>query len=136
MYRFYGNENIGPEIKKLYDELSRCWCRGTCASRMRESWSEENRTLGQCSITSFLVQDLLGGRVLGVPLEGGGVHCFNEIDGVFFDLTSEQFGENAKDLVYTDRFPQKREDHFKDGDKYERYLLLSRRFKELRADRD
>lgn len=124
MYKFYGNERVTSEIRALYDAFVKCWCAETCSPRMRESWSESNKTLGQCSITSFIVQDLLGGRVLGVSLGGGAYHCINEIDGVKFDLTSEQFEGDGRVLDYENTPEQSREAHFADADKYERYLLL------------
>ena len=76
-YVFYGHENADvpaqskryPGIgtpKDLYDILSGVWCAYTCAPRMRSEWSPENRTLGQCSITAFLAQDIFGGKVYGV----------------------------------------------------------------------
>ena len=73
-YRFYGADDallprIVPEYKgiddpyKLYDALEKIWCADTCAPRMRDEWSPANKTLGQCSITAFLVQDIFGGKV-------------------------------------------------------------------------
>lgn len=128
MAGFYGSERVRPEIRALYGKLLGCWCADTCAERMRDRWSEDDPTLGQCSITSFLVQDIYGGRVFGIPLPEGGFHCFNEVGGIVFDLTSEQFGEKAGRLDYTLRYEQKREDHFSDPDKLRRYLLLKKRF--------
>ena len=63
-YKFYGSENcdcaqINKEYKEikspkdLYDALSNIWCRYSCAPRLRNSWNETNKTLGQCSITDF-----------------------------------------------------------------------------------
>ena len=118
-----GWERVGDQ-RALYDLLCGIWCRESCAPRLRDRWSEDNRTLGQCSITSFLVQDIYGGEVYGVPLAGGGYHCYNVVNGVRFDLTSEQFGEEK--LVYDDKHPQSREEHFSDMEKYDRYLLLKR----------
>ncbi len=108
----------------LYGALTHVWSKKTCAPRLRPQWSKDNMTVGQCSITSFLVQDLFGGEVYGVPLKEGGYHCFNVVDGHLFDLTSEQFGEEAKNLDYSLKYPQQREEHFKDQDKYNRYLEL------------
>lgn len=122
---FYGSENAPREVRGLYEKLLSCWSRETCAPRFRPDWSESDPTLGQCSITSFLVQDILGGAVWGVPLEDGGYHCFNEALGCRFDLTSEQF---KAPLDYSAAVPQQREAHFADRDKYERYLLLKSRF--------
>ena len=132
-YRFYGSNSpevipIDKDYKTIknqydmYDILSSLWSADTCAPRMRGDWSKENMTLGQCSITSFLIQDIFGGKVYGVPLEGGGYHCFNVVNDALFDLTSEQF-KNVK-LEYTLNYEQSREEHFKDLDKYHRYLLL------------
>ena len=124
MYKFYGNERVPSQIRSLYDAFSECWCAETCSPHFREKWSESNKTLGQCSITAFIVQDLLGGRVLGVSLGSGAYHCINEIGGIKFDLTSEQFEGDGRALDYENTPEQSREAHFADADKYERYLLL------------
>ena len=130
MGHFYGQENAAPEIHGLYEELWELWSVDTCAPRLRPDWSPENRTLGQCSITAFLVQDLLGGKVFGIPLEDGSVHCFNEAMGCVFDLTSEQFGDKV--LNYENRPEQSREEHFADAGKRQRYELLKARLLEAR----
>ncbi len=143
-YRFYGWETADvspltdeyPAIRTprdMYDALLDCWCAETCAPRMRGDWSKDNPTLGQCSITSFLVQDLFGGRVYGIPLEEGGVHCFNEAGGRVFDLASEQFGERT--LCYENTPEQCREEHLKDPDKKARYELLKKLFTERAGKR-
>jgi RimJ/RimL family protein N-acetyltransferase len=131
-YRFYGwkiadiKEKHGLTPRDCYDLLSGIWCAGTCAPRMRENWTPENKTLGQCSITAFLLQDLYGGRVYGVPLSDGNFHCFNVVDGCTFDLTSEQFGDTALD--YADGPEQFRETHFAKEEKRLRYEDLKARF--------
>ena len=131
-YAFYGWQNADVksinkdfEIKDprvLYDILSNIWCEYTCAPRLRKDWSENNKTLGQCSITAFLVQDIFGGEVYGIPQPSGGFHCFNVVDGKLFDLTSEQFDETPD---YADFTLQSREKHFSDEVKRERYDYLT-----------
>ena len=108
--------------RDLYDALLGLWCADTCAPRMRGDWTADNPTLGQCSITAFLVQDIFGGKVYGVPLKDGSVHCFNVVDGHRFDLTSQQFGD-AK-LKYDDCPEQLREVHFAKAEKRQRYEKL------------
>ena len=76
--------------RDLYDLLSDIWCADTCAPRMREGWSKENKTLGQCSITAFLAQDIFGGEVYGILRSDGNYHCYNVIGDCVFDLSSEQ----------------------------------------------
>ncbi|MBR5345933.1 MAG: alpha/beta hydrolase [Clostridia bacterium] len=129
---FYGRyiadarDRKGRTPAQVYDLLTRAWCAETCAPRMRPDWSEQNRTLGQCSITAFLAQDLFGGKVYGVPLGDGNFHCFNVVDGCAFDLTSEQFGDEQLDYVHAEE--QSREVHFAKEEKYHRYLLLKEKF--------
>lgn len=48
-----------------------------------------------------------------------------------FDLTSEQFGDEALD--YTQNPEQHRKDHFAKEEKYQRYLLLKKRLEGLRG---
>ncbi|MBR5427460.1 MAG: hypothetical protein IK118_03860 [Clostridia bacterium] len=130
-YNFYGwetadiREKHGLTPRDCYDLLSGIWCAETCAPRMRPDWTPENKTLGQCSITAFLMQDLFGGRVYGVPLGDGNFHCFNVVGGCVFDLTSEQFGETV--LNYDNRPEQFRETHFAKKEKRLRYEDLKAR---------
>lgn len=133
MYNFYGHENatckaINNEYKgivtpiDLYDALSKIWCADTCAPRMRGDWTPDNKTLGQCSITSFLAQDIFGGEVRGIALGDGNYHCYNVVGECVFDLTSEQFD---KKLEYrSDDKIQTREGHFAKLEKKERYEML------------
>ena len=88
---------------------------------MRENWTKENKTLGQCSITAFLMQDIFGGKVYGIKLKDGNYHCFNVLDDCIFDLTSEQFTEK---LDYNDCYEQDRNVHFQKIEKKNRYLYL------------
>ena len=140
-YKFYGWEQatvlpVNDEYKNvgtpcdMYDAMKHVWSRESCAPRLRDEWSEEkNITRGQCSITAFLVQDIYGGEVFGIPLEEGGVHCLNVVDGHKFDLTSEQFGDRKLD--FDTLIPQKREEHFADADKYARYQLIAKGLKDF-----
>ena len=136
MHSFYGRETARVRADHpafpfagtpadLYDRLLLCWCAETCAPRMRAQWAEHHPTWGQCSVTAFLAQDIFGGRVYGVPLPEGGVHCYNDVNGCVFDLTSEQFGDTK--LRYEGNAEQFREKHFADAEKQARYLLLKER---------
>ena len=137
-YKFYGwnTPEVKPINKKynkiksqrdLYDILSTIWCKDTCAPRMQDRWTSDNKTLGQCSVTAFLVQDIFGGDVYGVRLDDGNYHCYNIVNGIKFDLTSEQFDH---ELIYDDKYKQKREVHFSKLEKYERYKYLSKKLDE------
>ena len=127
-YHFYGwqtatvKDKNGLTPRDHYDLLSDIWCADTCAPRMRGGWTAENKTLGQCSITAFLIQDLFGGKVYGVPLGDGNYHCFNVVGDCVFDLTSEQFLPEKP--TYDNRNPQTRETHFSKEEKRLRYEKL------------
>ncbi len=114
---------------ELYDALSEIWCADTCAPRMRQDWTPENKTLGQCSITAFLAQDIFGGKVYGVPRHGGNFHCYNVVGESRFDLTSGQFGDEV--LAYEGDPEQFREIHFAKEEKRLRYEYLKRELKKL-----
>ncbi|MBQ5335184.1 MAG: hypothetical protein J6Z45_04475 [Oscillospiraceae bacterium] len=142
-YRFYGWETAlvppvseeYPGIKTpqaLYDALSELWSAETCAPRLRAGWSPENRTLGQCSITAFLAQDIFGGEVYGVLRPGGNYHCYNVIGSCVFDLTSEQFGDEI--LCYTGNPVQTRQMHFAKEEKRLRYESLRAALKQYCAE--
>lgn len=140
-YQFYGWESatVAPvneeysqihSPQELYGLLSEIWCKETCAPRMQKDWNPENRTLGQCSITAFLVQDIFGGKVYGILRPGGNYHCYNVVGDRCFDLTSEQFGEEAKELAYEGNPEQFREVHFAKEEKRLRYEHLKKALKE------
>jgi len=83
--------------------------------------------LGQFSITAFITQDIFGGKVYGIPWEGGNFHCYNVVsqpdDGeCLFDLTSEQFGDEK--LCYENNPEKFREVHFAKEEKRLRYEYL------------
>ena len=115
--------------KQLYELLSDLWCAETCATRMRKNWTPENKTLGQCSVTAFLAQDIYGGEVYGIPLKDGNVHCYNVVGDCVFDLTCEQFGNEV--LCYEGNPLQTREQHFTKAEKRARYEMLKKMLLEL-----
>ena len=137
MKRYYikGSETLMPSdgklalprtVGELFDTFLGVWAAETCAPRMRDRWSEDDPTVGQCSITSFLVCKLYGGRVYGVPLSDGNYHCYNVIGDTVFDLTCEQF--HGASLAYDLADEQSAEAHFANIEKRERYELLKARF--------
>ncbi len=135
-YAFYGWETADAapadsafgalcSPRGLYDALRPLWSRDTCAPRLREKWSSDNPTLGQCSITAFLAQDIFGGKVCGIPLPDGNFHCYNVVGDCVFDLTSEQF--LPEKLAYDGNPEQRREVHFAKEEKRLRYETLRER---------
>ncbi len=141
-YNYYnsGNDSIKaintiyPGIETpddLYEALQYCWTEETCTERLRKRFSDKNKTAGQCAITSFLVQDIFGGEIYGTET-GRGKHWYNVVNGFAFDLTSEQFGEEAKNLVYDKKILlSSRESIWNATGKKERYFLLKQNLEHL-----
>lgn len=79
-------------ICTISDELAQAvkqsWSRNT--SYWAADWSVENPAWGQCAVTALVVQDYVGGDLLGAT-DGSIDHYWNLVDGVEIDLTSEQF---------------------------------------------
>lgn len=134
-YRFFGWEQANvssissdyPGVctpRDLYDALSDLWGPETCAPRMADKWTRENKTLGQCSITAFLAQDIFGGLVYGIERADGNCHCYNVVGDCVFDLTSEQFGDEKLDYSLQKNSVQSREAHFAKDEKETRYQKL------------
>ena len=124
------SELFSGNPRDLYDALSEIWSAETCAPRLREKWTSENKTLGQCSITAFLAQDIFGGKVFGIERPDGNFHCYNVVGERVFDLTSEQFGDEK--LVYENNPEQFREVHFQKEEKFQRYQFLKNALSERR----
>ena len=81
------------EFKKL---LSECWNKYTCSPVLRNNWSEDNPSLGQCAITALIVNDCFGGKIMRC-MSSSGSHYYHLIDDKIIDLTVEQFlGEIPK----------------------------------------
>lgn len=78
--------------------LRASWAADTCSPDdvAREPWRPENPAWGHCDISTLLVHDLFGGRLLvgEVDLDGRpqGHHWWNELpSGIQLDVTHEQF---------------------------------------------
>ena len=145
-YKFLGHEtadqvkpldNCGYKLDSLLDLFEGLsdgiGRREACVPRLRVGWIDGNISVGQCSMTAFLVQDIFGGEVYGILRPGGNYHCYNVIGGRQYDLTIEQFGDEAVSLVFDNSNPQSREVHFAKEEKYERYLLLKELLKSARG---
>lgn len=72
-------------------------------------WRRDNPALGQCGVTTLVVQDVFGGTLLKTRV-GPAWHFYNLIDGQRHDLTASQF---SAPLSYDD-VPATREEAFAD----------------------
>ena len=132
-YGFYGSKEALVAVRnerykdvvnprRLYDLLKKLWDRYSCTPRLREKWSEEDPSVGQCTITAVLVQEIFGGRIFAMTLEEGGFHHYNEVDGRIFDLASEQM--QGRTLVYDCAIERSAQELLERPERHQRYLYL------------
>ncbi|MEI6732009.1 MAG: hypothetical protein WCK90_05010 [archaeon] len=88
----------GEELKRFHHLLKQhCWSKETSADAL---WTPENHSLGQCAVTSVLVQDYFRGEIVWAkvkdPRSDTNVsHYFNVLNDLEVDLTREQFPEGS-----------------------------------------
>ncbi|MBO4556784.1 MAG: topoisomerase DNA-binding C4 zinc finger domain-containing protein, partial [Elusimicrobiales bacterium] len=111
-------------LGKLHEALLHAWSRETAFPACREDWSMSNPAFGQCTITAMLVHDLFGGTIHRVRLAGGGTHYFNKIDGMYVDLTSNQFADYANECPLEPNEERERPVCGRSTDTWNRYRLL------------
>lgn len=112
------------ELKKY---LTSAWSEETCVLSLRSQWNKNNPSLGQCAITSLIVNDMFGGKIMRCLSETGS-HYYNMVDGVIIDLTAMQF-LNEKPYYETGE-ERTREYLLGNIDTKERYLMLSKKLRD------
>lgn len=93
-------------IKELEKALLNSYDTELCYEKVRENWTEENKTLGMCAITSLIVNDYFKGDIAKIKVDGIS-HYFNIINDSIVDLTASQFN---KKIDYKDYKIINRED--------------------------
>lgn len=114
------------ELNKLIHILNCCWNKDTCYPNVSNEWSLNNKSLGQCAITSLLVNDYLSGDIYKIIVNDIG-HYFNIVDNETIDLTANQFGQINVD--YSNPKIKRREALLLSDDTKTRYNILKTRFK-------
>ena len=86
-------------LRELELCLERSWNRDTCYSPMREKWSRDNPTIGQCTDTSLVVKDYFGGDIVFcfavTPNGDRESHFFNRLRYRNVDFTRRQFPDGT-----------------------------------------
>lgn len=85
--------NVFSTIDELYNLLNKVgWDEMTVF--LKNQWNPKLKCSGQCNSTALLVQEYFGGDIIDYPNPNYPEvksHCFNRINGVDIDLTSDQF---------------------------------------------
>ena len=77
-------------IKKLEKALLKSYSKELCYEKVKEYWTEENKTLGMCAITALIVNDYFNGDIAKIKVDGIS-HYFNIMNNDIVDLTASQF---------------------------------------------
>lgn len=86
------------EFGRMEKAFETAWIKDTTYPDMKEEWSEDNKALGQCAVTSLIIYDLFGGRII---YDKANLHIWNELpDGTQQDFTRKQFPGRRKFTMY------------------------------------
>lgn len=78
------------KLKELEKIIELSWSEDTCVDSLKNNWSKDNKSLGQCAVTSLIVHLYMGGKIMRCMSETGS-HYYNLLDGNIVDLTVSQF---------------------------------------------
>ncbi len=118
------------EFEKIETALEKAWGRDTTYPDTKDSWSEENKAYGQCAVTSLIVNDLYGGKMI---YDKNNFHIWNELpDGSQQDFSRKQFLDERNFVIY--KYKTKEDVLFDEtGTRTQisdRYKLLKKKFQE------
>ena len=120
-------------LDDLFKILLNCFCKETAYPSCQSEYDEYyDPTYGQCAITAMIVNDIFGGTIHKIKNDSGGTHYFNKINGIYFDLTSDQFTVYKIELDYEPNEEVPREYCGENPDTLKRYKLLNKRMNEYR----
>lgn len=109
------------EKEELFYNIAKSWSRDTCYPLCKENWNIDNPSLGQCAVTSLVVNDFLGGKIMRCMC-GDTSHYYNVVNGEIIDFTVEQFG--GKIPEYYNSEEKNRNDLLENKNTAFRYFLL------------
>lgn len=102
-------------IQELQSNLKKSWSKETCYEPQRSMWSKDNPSLGQCFVTTLIVNDYFGGEILKAKSSSGISHYWNRLNGEDVDFTRSQF---SNDEIFSEIVIVARED-LEENERYE-----------------
>ncbi len=115
-------------LDDLFKILINCYCRETAYPSCQKEYDDYyDPTYGQCAITAMIVNDIFGGTIHKIRVDGGSTHYFNKINNLYFDLTSDQFSLYEIDVDYEPNEEIPREYCGKNKDTAKRYEILNKK---------
>ncbi len=85
---------MNADLETVSAAIRACWSRAT--SDDPDEWAPDWSTRGQCGVSAYVLQRLLGGDILVAPVHGSALpnehHAWNRLpSGEEVDLTLDQF---------------------------------------------
>lgn len=122
------------EFKKIEKTFEKAWSRETTYIDVLDKWSEDNKALGQCAVTTIIIHDLYGGKMIYDKVNS---HYWNELpDGTQQDFSRCQFKDER--VFNKTRYKTKQEVLYDENGKRKqtakKYRLLKQRFMEIYKD--
>lgn len=88
-------------IELLKRALDASWCKETAHRKDQPYWSEQNKSRGQCAVTSIVVNNFFGGNIIeGFSEKYSIFHYWNIIDSNKIDFTFSQFIGDKDDIEF------------------------------------
>ncbi|MFL2656036.1 MAG: HNH endonuclease [Burkholderiaceae bacterium] len=116
-------------IQVLIDIFGNCWDEQT--SIFGEQWDKSNPSMGQCAITSMVIQDYFKGDICFIKNIQGQSHYYNLINDEIIDLTRDQF---SCEITYK-KDAKSRHNLNSNKETFRRYTLLAERFKKFSGEK-
>jgi len=114
------------KLEELERIIELSWSKDTCVDSLKNYWNVVDNSLGQCAVTSLIVNLYMGGKIMRCISETGS-HYYNLINGNVVDLTVSQF----KTLPDYDSSVERSVEYLlSNEDTKRRYLLLLQNVKE------
>ncbi len=108
-------------MENLETILNLSWEKRTCYKDSKKKWTCDKPYIGQCAVTALVVNDLLGGDIMKVKVNGES-HYYNVVDGDIIDYTRKQYEDGL--INYTDGKLAYRGRILRDLDTKSRYYIL------------
>lgn len=108
-------------ITDIENILRKSWSEETCYPDLKNIWTSKNPSLGQCAVTTLIVNDFNGGKIMRCTCNGIS-HYYNLINNEIVDYTAEQFGDIIPD--YQNGEERTREYLLSNDDTKNRYIIL------------
>lgn len=113
-------------LNKISLALKKSWCEETCY----KDFDIENISKGQCTVTSLVIQDYLGGEIRRCKVENI-YHYFNYINNDIIDLTSSKFNVP---IDYDNYVVKRKNELLKIEDVNKRYTILKEKVDKYLSD--